>query len=305
MAKHNGYFSQKGFELYDTTGTTEDWSYNATGGFGFTFEIYCGAPNYATGDCDEPAFHPRYATMVKEWDGDERAGRPRQRPRAERRLRRQGQPRGVLPRRREHDRRGAPLGARGRGAGRHAAAADQGLQDRRPTRARSTVDDRLETVYDVGAAGTFRWHVNPSTRPIVAKETGDAERRAAERARPASQGSPTGTADDPTTTARSESPTRTATTTANYNDHPLTIPADGDNAVAEIRVAVADDRRATGTCELYRDANGDGKSQRRARRSSAASQQGTTDFEEIMVPNPSGQVRAARQQLRARSRTTR
>ena len=60
MAKQNGYFSQKGFELYDTTGTTEDWSYNATGGYGFTFEIYCGAPNYETGDCDDPAFHPRY-----------------------------------------------------------------------------------------------------------------------------------------------------------------------------------------------------------------------------------------------------
>ena len=81
MAKHNGYFSQKGFELYDTTGTTEDWSYNATGGFGFTFEIYCGAPNYTTGDCDDPAFHPLYDTMAKEWDGDEPAGRPRQRPR--------------------------------------------------------------------------------------------------------------------------------------------------------------------------------------------------------------------------------
>src|SRR4029450_11069903 len=69
MAKENGYFSQKSFELYDTTGTTEDWSYNATGGFGFTFELYCGAPNYETGDCDKPSFHPRYATMAKEWDG--------------------------------------------------------------------------------------------------------------------------------------------------------------------------------------------------------------------------------------------
>ena len=69
MAKDNGYFSQKGFELYDTTGTTEDWSYNQTGGYGFTFEIYCGEPNYTTGDCDDPAFHPLYATMVKEWDG--------------------------------------------------------------------------------------------------------------------------------------------------------------------------------------------------------------------------------------------
>ena len=39
MAAENGYTSQKGFELYDTTGTTEDWSYFATGGLGFTFEI--------------------------------------------------------------------------------------------------------------------------------------------------------------------------------------------------------------------------------------------------------------------------
>ncbi|HEV2058326.1 MAG TPA: M14 family metallopeptidase, partial [Solirubrobacteraceae bacterium] len=39
MAAHNGYASQFGYQLYDTTGTTEDWSYYATGGFGFTFEI--------------------------------------------------------------------------------------------------------------------------------------------------------------------------------------------------------------------------------------------------------------------------
>ena len=35
----NGYASQYGYQLYDTTGTTEDWSYFATGGLGFTFEI--------------------------------------------------------------------------------------------------------------------------------------------------------------------------------------------------------------------------------------------------------------------------
>src|SRR4051794_29377217 len=70
MAKENGYFSQKSYQLYDTTGSTEDWSYNATGGFGFTFEMYCGAPNYSTGDCDDPAFHPRYQRVVEEWTGD-------------------------------------------------------------------------------------------------------------------------------------------------------------------------------------------------------------------------------------------
>ena len=39
MAAENGYSSEKGWGLYDTTGTTEDWSYYATGGLGFTFEI--------------------------------------------------------------------------------------------------------------------------------------------------------------------------------------------------------------------------------------------------------------------------
>jgi hypothetical protein len=39
MASRNGYTSQPSWALYDTTGSTEDWSYFATGGWGFTFEI--------------------------------------------------------------------------------------------------------------------------------------------------------------------------------------------------------------------------------------------------------------------------
>ncbi|MGA8851209.1 MAG: M14 family zinc carboxypeptidase, partial [Aeromicrobium sp.] len=39
MTAANGYRNIHGWELYDTTGTTEDWSYNATGGYGYTFEI--------------------------------------------------------------------------------------------------------------------------------------------------------------------------------------------------------------------------------------------------------------------------
>ena len=49
MADENGYASQKSYELYDTTGATEDWTYYATGGLGFTFEIGLGG------------FHPPYA----------------------------------------------------------------------------------------------------------------------------------------------------------------------------------------------------------------------------------------------------
>ena len=57
MASHNGYTNQKGYELYDTTGTTEDWSYAATGGMGYTFEI---GP-------DE--FHPPYADTEAQYNG--------------------------------------------------------------------------------------------------------------------------------------------------------------------------------------------------------------------------------------------
>jgi hypothetical protein len=57
MTAHNGYANIHGWELYDTTGTTEDWSYNATGGYGYTFEI---GPN---------EFHPPFAQVVDEYLG--------------------------------------------------------------------------------------------------------------------------------------------------------------------------------------------------------------------------------------------
>ncbi len=39
LASRNGYTSEPSWALYDTTGTTEDWSYWATGGWGFTIEV--------------------------------------------------------------------------------------------------------------------------------------------------------------------------------------------------------------------------------------------------------------------------
>ena len=57
MSAQNGYANIHGWQLYDTTGTTEDWSYNATGGFGYTFEI--GANE----------FHPPYPEVVDEYLG--------------------------------------------------------------------------------------------------------------------------------------------------------------------------------------------------------------------------------------------
>ena len=57
QTSQNGYLNQKAWELYDTTGTTEDWSYYTTGGFGFTYEI--GAEQ----------FHPPFEDVVAEYNG--------------------------------------------------------------------------------------------------------------------------------------------------------------------------------------------------------------------------------------------
>jgi Zinc carboxypeptidase len=52
MASHNGYSNIPGYGLYDTTGSTEDWTFWAAGSLGYTFEI---------GDTD---FHPPYEQGV-------------------------------------------------------------------------------------------------------------------------------------------------------------------------------------------------------------------------------------------------
>jgi Zinc carboxypeptidase len=52
MTGHNGYANIPGYGLYDTTGTTEDWTFWSAGSLGYTFEI---------GDTD---FHPPYEQGV-------------------------------------------------------------------------------------------------------------------------------------------------------------------------------------------------------------------------------------------------
>ena len=52
MAGHNGYSNIPSYGLYDTTGSTEDWTFWAAGSLSYTFEI---------GDVD---FHPPYEVGV-------------------------------------------------------------------------------------------------------------------------------------------------------------------------------------------------------------------------------------------------
>lgn len=296
MAKENGYFSQKSYELYDTTGTTEDWTYNTAGGYGFTFEIYCGAPNYVTGDCDDPAFHPSFARVVEEYEGtspqaDHKAdpGRSAQAP---------------FGNVKDYDGKG------NREA--YKLAAESAINETRHSvlsgtappgttlRLRKTFktetfpqprasgpatpdlfDDALESTLDVGQTGSFRWHVNPSTRPIAAKSRGDMG--GGTPSPPLTQsGSPAGSASDPNNDGAAPSPGPPAPVTSlNYNDHPFTVPVSGDNRSATVDVAwttPSSDYDIT----LYEDANGDGKSQD-SEKQVGSSAQGATTAETVNI----------------------
>ena len=70
MAEDTGYTSQYGWQLYDTSGTTEDWNYGAAGTFGYTMEL--GPPSE-----DEGNFHIAYDRgVVEQWVGTgDREGR--------------------------------------------------------------------------------------------------------------------------------------------------------------------------------------------------------------------------------------
>ena len=162
MAAENGYLSQRGYELYDTSGTTEDWSYNATGGYGYTFEIYCDhIPDPIDPRCGGN-FHPTFPNVVDEYLGGPGSDAP-------------------------------PGGGGNREAYflamETAADADQHsvIRGQAPAGAVITlektfqtptmnepafVEDHLETRMEVPASGNFTYHVNPSTRPLVAQATG-------------------------------------------------------------------------------------------------------------------------------------
>jgi hypothetical protein len=137
MSAQNGYRNIHGWELYDTTGTTEDWSYNATGGFGYTFEI--GAHE----------FHPPYPEVVDEYVGAGKyAGK--------------GNRKAYLIAL-EH---AASNASHGRIVGKAPKGATLRVQKtfRTPTW-EGSVRDHLESVYR-SRGGRLVWHVNPSTRPV-------------------------------------------------------------------------------------------------------------------------------------------
>lgn len=143
MTAANGYANIHGWQLYDTTGTTEDYSYNATGGFGYTFEI---GPN---------EFHPPFSEVVDEYVG---AGRYAGKGNREAYL--------VAL---EHavDRRYSGLLT---GRARPGTQLRLSKTFRSPTWEGSFADF-VDTRMTVPRSGRVSWLVNPSTRPVVRPRT--------------------------------------------------------------------------------------------------------------------------------------
>lgn len=143
MAAATGYSNQHGWELYDTTGTTEDWSYNATGGYGYTFEI---GP-------DE--FHPPFEDVVGQYRGTGKYAGKGLRAAYLSALAHASDTRyhGVLE-----------------GRARQGTVLRLSKRFKTPTW-ESAYADSVSSKIRVGKKGTFRWVVNPSTRPVLKPRT--------------------------------------------------------------------------------------------------------------------------------------
>jgi Zinc carboxypeptidase len=161
MAAQNGYTNQPGYALYDTTGTTEDWSYNATGGLGYTFEI---GPD---------RFHPAYEKTIAEYEGhDAYAGKGNR-----------GAYFLAMENTADASRHStlagsAPAGAKLRLSKEFVTetspvrpAEPDAIDVQTPEGPVQTFLDKLDTTMTVPASGSFEWAINPSTRPIVMGRT--------------------------------------------------------------------------------------------------------------------------------------
>ena len=255
MAAENGYASQFGFQLYDTTGTTEDWSYFSTGGLGFTFEI---GPNN---------FHPPYQDVVAEYEGTTPAA---------------GAGEGNREAYFKAAENTADASKHSVIGGRAPAGAVLRLQKtfetptsrRNPDGSFQTFTDQLNTSLVVPSSGIFDWHINPSTRPLVAQSRGRAATGPPSATVTFTGGATTAT---PCANADTEDPTC-------FNDHGFIVPANGpgvDNAKATVRIEWATPV-SDWDMKVFRDANGDGSSVGETQ-VVGTSAQGTTDFEQVTI----------------------
>jgi murein tripeptide amidase MpaA len=174
MADATGYTSQYGFELYDTSGTTEDWNYAAQGSLGYTIEI---GP-------EGGQFHMPYETgVVEQWLGPHENPDDPNSPRkggmrlalleaaaaaadpAKHSIVEGKAPAGrVLTLSKSFETKSSPVCTLAQGYVR--AGTIPPADCIAPGEQRSQAD-KLEYTTVVPKSGRFSWHVTPSTRPFV------------------------------------------------------------------------------------------------------------------------------------------
>jgi hypothetical protein len=265
MAGENGYSSQFGFQLYDTTGTTEDWSYWSTGGLGYTFEI---GPD---------AFHPNYDSMIAEYRGTTEAAGEGGGNRAAyltalrstTNRKRHSVIKGEAPG-------GAILTLRKSFRTPTSPVLDGAGEEGDVIRFR----DRLKSVLRVRRSGRFTWHVNPSTRPLVDPRRDLPEPRRGKPSDPVEFSGTPGPDAAPCADFDTEDPMC-------WNDHPFRVKGGKgiDNGTATVRVSWADPA-SDWDMKVFRDSDGDGSSEGETGIVGSSGNSTGTNIEEATIVRP-------------------
>jgi hypothetical protein len=234
--RENGYENIPSYQLYDTSGGTEDWAYYSTGAIGFTPEI--GAH----------AFHPAYDEAIAEWNGtsadfDARGGnREAYYHLAE-----------FVTKKRSHAliKGKGPKGGRVIVKKRFDTATSPVIGSGGEVGDVQTFEDRIRTVARIRKRGRFSFHINPSTRPVVAQERGEKD-----AGPPSDPQSFSGEATTTTPCADYDTEDETC-----FNDHPIVVPDEEgrSNASANVRIEWASEV-SDWDLKIFRDTDGDGSS---------------------------------------------
>ncbi len=268
MAANNAYTSQPSYLLYDTTGGTEDWTYYATGGLGFTFEIGLNG------------FHPPYAETIAEYEGTAPAAGAGK-----------GGNREAYFKALENT---ASSSKHSTLTGKAPAGTVLRLKKSFTTETSPVIDasgtpgpirtfpDTLNTTMVTPFSENYRWGINPSTRPVAAQAKG--------RQATGSPSAPVTFSNAPPATS---CPDASLVNETCYNDQPFTVPAGAgiDNAKATVEVEwnnPVTDYDIT----VFEDSNGDGKSAGETK-VVGTSAQGTTTNESTSFGEP-GEVIAGK-----------
>ncbi len=172
MADDTGYTSEYGWELYDTSGTTEDWQYGGQGAFGYTIEI-----GPAGGQ-----FHMPYDVgVVQQWTGDDQHKGRGMRAALLKAAESAGNsgdhsiiegsaPAGdVLRVQKKFTTNSSPICTYAQGL--LTSGSPLSPLDCVSPGASTSTPDNLNYTMVVPSSGQYEWHVSPSTRPFVAKKT--------------------------------------------------------------------------------------------------------------------------------------